>query len=174
MGVIIRRRQIDFERLRSLVAANPGRLEIVRTSGTPPDTIWLKLNGTTVSHLPPGGQPSTTSSSTVRIQFGERYPLEPPLVYVETPVAHPHIFPTTKRICVGSYWSASETLDRFIQRIWAILAWDPQVIDFNDAANTAAMTWAEAHTDRFPFERRTLYLPDVAVPEHKPKVNWLS
>ena len=174
MGVIIRRRQADYERLRSLATVNPGRLTIVRTSGTPPDTIWLKINGTTVSHLPSGGAPSTTSSSTVRIQFGERYPLEQPLVYLETPVANPHIFPNTKRICLGTAWNASETLDLFVQRIWAILAWDPEVIDPGSPANTAALDWAEKHPDRLPFERGRLRLPDVPVPEQKPKVSWLS
>ncbi len=173
MGVMIRRRQADLERLRELAAANPGRIEIVATEGEPPAMIRFRLNCQSITELPATGQPVLGGRHTLRVHFGQRYPLEPPLVYVESPIANPHVFPTTRRICIGAAWTPSETLDLFVQRVWAILAWDPQVIDPNSPANMAALKWSEDHRDRLPIEPIRLRSAGALVEaEAKPRLSW--
>ena len=173
MGVMIRRRQADLERLRELAAANPGRIEIVATEGEPPAMIRFRLNCQSITELPATGQPVLGGRHTLRVHFGQRYPLEPPLVYVESPIANPHVFPTTRRICIGAAWTPSETLDLFVQRVWAILAWDPQVIDPGSPANMAALKWSEDHRERLPIE--PIRLRNAGAPveaEAKPRLSW--
>lgn len=173
MGVMIRRRQADLERLRELAAANPGRIEIVATEGEPPAMIRFRLNCQSVIELPATGQLVLGGRHTLRVHFGQRYPLEPPLVYVESPIANPHVFPTTRRICIGAAWTPSETLDLFVQRVWAILAWDPQVIDPGSPANMTALKWSEDHRDRLPIEPIRLRNAGALVEaEAKPRLSW--
>ena len=173
MGVILRRRQADLERLRKLAAANPGRIEIVAVEGEPPSTIRFRLNCQSVVELPAAGQPVLGNRHLLRVQFGQRYPLEPPLVYVESPIANPHVFPTTRRICIGAAWTPSETLDLFVQRVWAILAWDPQIIDPNSPANLTALKWSEDHRHRLPIEPARLRSANApVVSDARPRVNW--
>ncbi len=173
MGVMIRRRQADLERLRELAAANPGRIEIVAVEGEPPTMIRFRLNCQSITELPATGQPVLGNHHTLRVHFGQRYPLEPPLVYVESPIANPHVFPTTRRICIGAAWIPSETLDLFVQRVWAILAWDPQIIDPGSPANMTALKWSEDHRDRLPIE--PIRLRNAGTPvraDAKPRLSW--
>jgi ubiquitin-protein ligase len=175
MGVTIRRRHADVERLQALARANPGRIEVLGVEGDPPATVRFRLNMRSAVEMPAGGEPVIGQRHTLRVQFGQRYPLEPPLVYVESPVANPHVFPTTRRICIGVAWMPAETLDLFVQRVWAILAWDPQVIDPGSPANMAALDWSQAHKDRLPFEPTRLRGADAApapAEPAKPKISW--
>lgn len=174
MGVTLRRRQSDLERLRNLAAANPGRVEVIDGADGASDLVRIRLHCRSMTSLESGMNPTFGSSHLVRIQFGHRYPLEAPLVYIESPIAHPHIFANTRRICLGPVWSASETLDRFVDRIWSILTWQPELIDPNDAANYAANAWYEANRHRAPLDPRTLRIPDTAVGEQKPRISWLT
>lgn len=173
MGVMLRRRQADLERLRELAAANPGRIEIVAVEGEPPATIRFRLHCRSVVELPAGGQPTLGDNHLLRVHFGQRYPLEAPLVYVESPIANPHIFPSTRRICIGVAWTPAETLDLFVQRVWAILAWDPAIIDPDSPANMAALHWSEANAHRLPFETARLRNATALVEaEAKPRLSW--
>lgn len=170
---MIRRRQADLERLRELAAANPGRIEIVAVEGEPPTMIRFRLNCQSITELPATGQPVLGNHHVLRVHFGQRYPLEPPLVYVESPIANPHVFPTTRRICIGAAWIPSETLDLFVQRVWAILAWDPQIIDPGSPANMTALKWSEDHRDQLPIEPvrlRNAVTPRPA--DAKPRLSW--
>ena len=173
MGVMIRRRQADLERLRELAAANPGRIEIVAVEGEPPALIRFRLTCQSITELSASGQPTFGGSHLLRVHFGQRYPLEQPLVYVESPIANPHVFPTTRRICIGAAWIPSETLDLFVQRVWAILAWDPQVIDPGSPANTTALQWSEDHRNRLPIEPARLRNAGTPVQaDSKPRLSW--
>ena len=175
MGVMIRRRHADVERLQALARANPGRIEVLNVEGDPPATVRFRLALRSVVELPAGGEPLIGQRHTLRVQFGQRYPLEAPLVYLESPIANPHIFPTTRRICIGVAWTPSETLDLFVQRVWAILAWDPQVIDPNSPANMGALDWSQKNATRLPFETARLRGADAApapAEPAKPKLSW--
>ncbi len=172
MGVIVRRRQADLERLRDLATANPGRIDILGVDGDPPNTIRFRLNCRSITGFS-GGVPSYGNGHHLRVTFGERYPMEQPLVYLESPIWNPHIFASTRRICIGNAWSPSETLDIFIQRVWAILAWDPQVIDPGSPANMEALSWSTANQGMLPIEPtrlRTSTEQPQATP--KPRISW--
>ncbi|HEV2529533.1 MAG TPA: ubiquitin-conjugating enzyme E2 [Thermomicrobiales bacterium] len=172
MGVIVRRRQADLERLRELAAANPGRIDILGVDGDPPNTIRFRLNCRSITAMSAVG-PTYGNGHHLRVTFGERYPMEQPLVYLESPIWNPHIFASTRRICIGTAWSPSETLDVFIQRVWAILAWDPQVIDPNSPANMEALRWSETNRTMLPIEPARLRSSSEPAPSApKPRISW--
>ena len=172
MGVIVRRRQADLERLHELAAANPGRIDILAVEGDPPSTIRFRLNCRSITGFS-GGLPTYGNGHHLKLAFGERYPMEQPLVYLDSPIWNPHIFGTTKRICFGNAWTPSETLDVFVQRVWAILAWDPQIIDPNSPANLDALRWSETNRNMLPVEParlRSSTEPPPSTP--RPRISW--
>jgi len=174
MGVTQRRRQADLDRLRGLIAANPGKIELRDVKGDPPSVISLRFHCRSVSALNPTSGPTYGSTHDLRIQLGERYPLEQPLVYVESPISNPHVFPNTRRICLGEAWIPSEMMDVFVQRLWSIIVWDPRVIDPSSPANMEALRWFEANRSLLPLAPPDLHSAGTDAPPPKPRLVWRS
>ena len=85
----------------------------------------------------------------IELSLPARYPFQPPLAAVQTPVWHPNVF-VSGTICLGTKWSPSEGLDLFVQRLARLLTFDPLLVNTASAANREAAAWYETARRRFP------------------------
>lgn len=163
------RRVEDARRLDALCAASGGRLRVLHREGTPPVLITLELQCRTVgSHEYPA---RAEKRSSVRVSFPGKYPFEPPIAEVLTPIFHPNVF-SGGRICFGNKWLPSEGLDLLIRRIGQILTFDPVLLNESSPANPAALQWYRAARARRPDAFPTDYLPFLAGEAQPPAVRW--
>ena len=141
----------DTERLQALAARSGGRIVLLATPQDPTRTVVLDLHCTTAgsSRYPVERCPQTR----LRISLPARYPFQPPLASVATPVWHPNVF-ESGTICIGSRWLPSEGLDQFVERLVRLLTFDPLLVNAVAPANHAAAAWYERtrrlHPDAFP------------------------
>jgi hypothetical protein len=156
------RRREDLRRLQSMCAASGGRLRLLSTRGDPPRELTLELQCRTAASA---NYPRDVSSRTnVRIQFSARYPFEPPLAEILTPIYHPNVY-GSGRVCLGVHWLPTEGLDLLVKRIAQIVTFDPSIVNAVSAANPEAAGWYRhavlAHPRAFPTDQITFDTADV-------------
>jgi hypothetical protein len=152
-----------------MCAASGGRLRLLSTRGDPPREMTLELQCRTAASA---AYPRDVSARTnVRIQFSARYPFEPPLAEILTPIYHPNVY-GSGRVCLGTHWLPTEGLDLLVKRIAQIITFDPSIVNAVSAANPAAASWYRsavlAHPHAFPTDQMTFDAADA--PERK--VQW--
>jgi hypothetical protein len=163
------RRQADLEKLRALAARMPGTLEILRVTGSPAETIKLRLRVPTArnSNFPREIQPSTD----VEIALNANYPMPPgPAVNILTPVWNPNIF-ASGRWCSGT-WRITENLELFVIRLMKLLAFDHSIINTASPANDEASRWYNTIKRQTPGIFPTMDLSRALAVEEKPKIGW--
>jgi hypothetical protein len=157
----------DLERLRALAAASGGRIGLV---GTPaPGRFVLELGYATAGSRE---YPTVDQTRTrLVIDLPARYPFQPPIATVMTPIFHPNVHPSGV-VCLGGKWLPSEGMDLFVRRVARLLTFDPQLVNVHSAANPDALFWyldgLRRHPGAFPSERIDVMLPD----EHSARVSW--
>jgi len=147
------RRQADAERLRALAAASGGRIRVLEDGRNRPQYI-VDLAYVTAGS---SGYPlSKQSTSRLTIDVGARYPFQPPVATIVSPIFHPNVFPSGV-VCLGAKWLASEGIDLFVQRIARLVTFDPLLVNVHSAANGAALAWylraRETYPRSFPSDR---------------------
>jgi ubiquitin-protein ligase len=148
------RLQADHERLRALAVASAGMIELLEgpTAAAPQAKVELRYAIARSERYPA----DVTRQTRLRISLPDRYPFQPPVAAVLTPVWHPNVFPSGT-ICLGTKWLASEGLDLFVQRIARLLTFDSLLVNTSSAANRAAAAWYERmrrqQPDAFPSDR---------------------
>lgn len=166
MSVSTTRRNADYTRLRELTASHPGLVEILRVQGNPPSNFVIRLLCCSMESCP-GGTPIYRESHDIAIQLPVQYPISPPDVRVVTPIFNPHVF-ANGRVCLGSQWTPSESLDVLVLRLRSILVWDPVILDPKSPANSHAMAWANSHPERLPLDKSQIR----ESPALKPRISW--
>jgi uncharacterized C2H2 Zn-finger protein len=157
----------DLEHLRALAAASGGRIGLV---GTPaPGRFVLELDYATAGSRE---YPTVRGTRTrLVIDLPARYPFQPPIATVTTPIFHPNVHPSGV-VCLGAKWLPSEGMDLFVRRVARLLTFDPQLVNVHSAANPDALLWyldaLQRHPGAFPSERIEVMLPD----EHPTSVRW--
>jgi len=105
------------------------------------------------------------------IDLPPRYPFQPPLATVTTPILHPNVYPSGV-VCIGAKWSPSEGMDLFVRRIARLLTFDAEFVNVHSAANPDALFWyldARArYPNAFPSDRVELALAD----EQRSRMRW--
>lgn len=144
----------DTERLQALAARSGGRIVLLATPQDPARTVVLDLHYATAgSRCYPVERRSQTR---LRISLPARYPFQPPLASVATPVWHPNVF-ESGTVCIGSKWLPSEGLDQFVERLLRLLTFDPLLVNAVAPANRAAAAWYEQsrrlHPGAFPTDQ---------------------
>ncbi len=162
----IRRLKTDFEKIQQLVSQSGGTLQLVKTEGNPPTKYVIEYQCPSLVKNTQG-QIVLRHQHRVEISLGMNYPLEKPSARMLTPVFNPHVF-SSNAICLGSVWSAAETLDVLVLRIGALLQLDPKVLDPNSPANIDANSWVRQNKNKIPIGKVSF----KAAQQSKPKIEW--
>ena len=159
----------DLERLQALAATCGGRIALLSgpSAATPVAVVEL--------HYPTAGSDryplERREQTRIRITLPARYPFQPPLATVQTPIWHPNVF-ASGTICLGTKWSPTEGLDLFVQRLARLLTFDPLLVNTASAANREAAAWYERTRRQYPhafpsdlpkFERTSTRRPGARV-----------
>ena len=145
------RLQSDLERLQALAATSAGRIALHSgpTAASPFAIVELRYATAGSQRYPLERREQTRIS----IALPTRYPFQPPLATVQTPIWHPNVF-ASGTICLGTRWSPTEGLDLFVQRLARLLTFDPLLVNIASAANREAAAWYERarrqHPQAFP------------------------
>lgn len=141
------RRAQDIHKLNDLQKVSHDRFRVLRTSGTPVNTIEAELRLRTA---PSTAYPGTIAEVTrFTVSLPARYPFEVPTITVTSPILHPNIF-TSGRVCLGVKWIPSFGLDLLVRRLAQIVTFDPDVLNLASPANGAAVPWYQDARRRHP------------------------
>lgn len=160
----------DVARLATLASSSGGRIVLERLPEPASPSLVLKLLYETAGSK---DYPTRRQSPTrLKISLPERYPFQPPVASVQSPIFHPNVYPSGV-ICLGTKWLPSEGLDLFVQRLVRLLTFDPLLVNTASPANREAAAWYDRvrrrHPDAFPsampgFER--------SAAKSRPGVGW--
>jgi ubiquitin-protein ligase len=143
------RLQSDLERLRALAAASGER--IVHLAGPTVASPRVNLEFRYAIARSERYPNDVTRQTRLAITLPDRYPFQPPVASVLTPVWHPNVFPSGT-ICIGTKWLPSEGLDLFVQRLARLLTYDTLLVNVASPAHAAAAQWYEQARRRHPTE----------------------
>jgi ubiquitin-protein ligase len=148
------RLQSDLDRLQALATTSGGRIVLLSgpSAAFPFATVELRYATAGSDRYPVERREQTR----IGISMPARYPFQPPLAAVQTPIWHPNVF-ASGTICLGTRWSPTEGLDLFVQRLARLLTFDPLLVNTASAANREAAAWYERarrqHPQAFPSDR---------------------
>ena len=148
------RLQSDLERLRVMAADSGGRIVLLAgpSAASPYASLELRYATAGSDRYPVERRELTRIS----LSLPARYPFQPPMAAVQTPIWHPNVF-ASGTICLGTKWSPTEGLDLFVQRLARLLTFDPLLVNAASAANREAAAWYERarrrHPQAFPSDR---------------------
>ena len=145
-----RRLQSDFSRLSNLASTHNAKLTIETMRGSPPETYLIVCRGRSIAAVK-GTEVSFCKQQHLKIELGAEYPAMPPLVTFLSPVFHPHVWPQNNVACLGP-WNIGETLENLVARLYSIVVFDPDHINWKSAANQEAAIWASRNRHLFPFD----------------------
>jgi len=143
-----RRLQSDFTRLSNLVSSHSARLTIETLRGNPPETYLIVCRGRSIAEVQ-GDDASFCKKQHLKIELGAEYPAMPPLVTFLSPIFHPHVWLQNNVVCLGP-WNISETLENLMVRLYSIVVFDPDHMNWRSAANQEAAIWASRNRHLFP------------------------
>lgn len=161
----------DVERVQALAAAAEGRIVLLETPTAASAVMKLDL----LYAVPASSRyPLDVRRQTrLSISLPGRYPFQPPVAMVTTPIWHPNVF-TAGTICLGTRWIATEGLDLFVRRLARLLTYDGLLVNTRSAANREAAVWYEqarrAHPGAFPTDHPTF--GESAPAKARPRVGW--
>ena len=148
-----RRLRSDHERVTRLVAMHKEKISIETARGNPAETYLLSFKGRTIMELK-DREPVFGKQQHLKIEFGADYPAMPPLVTMLSGIFHPHVWPQNNVMCLGP-WNITETLDNLVMRLYSIIVFDPNQLNWKSVANQEAATWARRNQHLFPLDELT-------------------
>lgn len=168
MEAINRRREEDLGKVKALSSLYPGRVEVLEYNRSF-SSIKVRLNVPTSRD---STYPHTVQqSSDILFELPHRYPFEEPLAKILTPIWNPNVF-TSGKICLGTRWMPTESLDLLVERIMKLLAFDPLIINTNSPANSAASQWYTVQAARNPGIFPTVKIEALKQQLQKPRMVW--
>jgi hypothetical protein len=142
-----RRLRADHLAVETLCRGSNGRVLLEAAHGDPADTYLFLFRCRSVTALEAHGA-TFGQAHRIRVYLPAAYPAAAPVATALTPVAHPHVWPN-RTVCLGA-WSPSEKLDSVIQRIAALLIYEPSALNWRSVADERMVPWARAHMAEFP------------------------
>lgn len=146
-----RRLQSDYDRLAKLISAHQPKLTVESVQGSPPEKYVLAFRGPTITELR-GTVPVYCDRQRVKIEMPAEYPAVAPLVTVFGAIFHPHVWSKNNVVCLGS-WNISESLDSLVSRLYSMLRYHPEQLNWKSVANQDAAEWARRNQHLFPLDR---------------------
>lgn len=144
----------DLDRVQALAEASGGRIVLLSAATAAMRQFSLDLHYVVAgSHRYPE---EVRRESRLSISLPARYPFQPPVATVHTPIWHPNVF-ASGAVCLGTKWLATEGLDLFVQRLARLLTFDALLVNTASPANRDAAAWYERarrlHPAAFPSDR---------------------
>jgi ubiquitin-protein ligase len=168
MEAINRRREEDLGKVKALSSLYPGRVEVLEYNRSISSIkVRLKIPTSRDSAYPHTVQ----QSSDIFFELPGRYPFEEPLAKVLTPIWNPNVF-TSGKICLGTRWIPTESLDLLVERIMKLLAFDPLIINTDSPANSEASQWYKLQVARNPGLFPTVKIEALKQQMQKPRMVW--
>ena len=146
-----RRLRSDYERLGTLISAHKSNLAIECARGNPPETFIVAFTASSIVEVK-GNDPVLRHHHRLKIEMAADYPAIPPLVTVLGQIFHPHVWPQNNVVCLGP-WKITETLDNLVLRLFRMLVYDPEQLNWKSVANQEAAIWASRNKHLFPLGR---------------------
>lgn len=147
----------DVEALRALAVASRGAVQFESLPSERRPELRVVFHCVTAGNTRYPTERAT--SINVHVALPERYPFQPPVATVRSPIVHPNVY-ASGVICLGTRWLPAEGLDLFVQRLLRLLTFDPLLLNANAPANREAAAWywrtRERHPDAFPTDRVVL------------------
>ena len=153
MGVREKRLAIEFNQVSELIANSSGSLKLISKVGNPPHEYIIEYQCKGLERIN-GNSPVYRNTHQVKIKLGGNYPRIKPDAAFLTSIFHPNVYPN-KNICLGNYWTPSETLTELILRIGKIIQYSKDVLNLGSPANSTAKDWARNNMSRFPIDSQT-------------------
>src|SRR5438552_2406225 len=142
-----RRLRSDYERLGDLISAHKRSLTIECARGNPAETYIVVFMAPSIVEIK-GNQPVLRHPHRLKIEMAADYPAIPPLVTVLGQIFHPHVWPQNNVVCLGP-WKISETLDNLTLRLFRLLVYDSEQLNWKSVANQEAAIWASRNKHLF-------------------------
>jgi ubiquitin-protein ligase len=145
------RLSVDAERLRGLVQRSAGRIRALQVPARGMPRAVIEMDYLTAgSRAYPVERRNHTR---LVLDLPGRYPFQPPLATITTPILHPNVF-ASGVVCIGTKWLPSEGIDLFVRRIAQLVTFDPLIVNVHSAANRDALGWyvdaRRRHPEAFP------------------------
>ncbi len=157
----LKRLQADYEGVQRLGRLHP-RIRVEGVGGTPPDRYRLELRVRSLREV--DGNVVVAELHRLEVVLPRGYPRDPPLCRMLTPVFHPNIAPHA--VCIGDHWTAGESLERMIQRVGEMLAF--QSYNVKSPLNGRAAQWVEENLERLPVDPAEFFVDLAAAPPEAP------
>ena len=151
MGVREKRLENESKALLELVNKSGGSLKIISSSGSPPYKYLIEYRCRGIEKVGENGKPVFCKNHRVEIYLVAGYPREQPEAKFLTPLFHPNVY-RDQRVCLGSYWTMTETVPQLVLRIGKIIQYSKDVLNLNSPANSDAKKWAEKNMSQFPVD----------------------
>ena len=146
-----RRLRSDYERLGDLISAHKRNLTIECARGNPAETYIVIFTASSIVAIK-DNEPVLRHQHRLKIEMAADYPAIPPLVTVLGPIFHPHVWPQNNVVCLGP-WKITETLDNLVLRLFRLLVYDLEQLNWKSVANQEAAIWASRNKHLFPLGR---------------------
>ena len=146
-----RRLSSDHERLKGLVAAQKKSLGIESAQGAPPENYVVVFDAPSIVELKEN-EPVLARQHRLKIEMPADYPAVPPRVTVLGHIWHPHVWARNNVVCLGQ-WNITEPLDSLVLRLYSMLVYDLERLNWKSVANEQAALWARDHQHLFPLGR---------------------
>ena len=146
-----RRLRSDYERLGDLISAHKRNLTIECARGNPAETYIVIFTASSIVAIK-DNEPVLRHQHRLKIEMAVDYPAIPPLVTVLGPIFHPHVWPQNNVVCLGP-WKITETLDNLVLRLFRLLVYDLEQLNWKSVANQEAAIWASRNKHLFPLGR---------------------
>ena len=151
------RLQNDYKKMCS-ISAPGGIVEIVHTTGNPPEKYTVCLRCCGISRLNGLGQPVFTNKHDLSVFLPPEYPRKAPVFNMLTPVWHPNIgYPengTGGFVCIGDTgdhgYAPSMGLDDLVLRIVQMICYENYGL--RSVVNVYAANWTADHLYLFPLK----------------------
>ena len=158
MSIKTRRLKNDFRGVSKLISESGGTLKIISKKGQPPYYYLIEYNCRGIERLR-GNKPIFRNTHQVEISVAHSdYPFRDPDAKFLTPIFHPNVWEDLN-VCLGSYWTPSETIAELILRIGKIIQYSPDVLNLKSPANRKATSWAEKNRKLLPLYKKKIKKP---------------
>jgi ubiquitin-protein ligase len=154
MNVREKRLDNDHKALSKLIADSAGDLKLIFKEGNPPYKYVIEYRCKGIEKLGLMSKPMYRDTHQVEISLGNNYPKQEPFAKFLTPIFHPNVY-GNNNVCLGSYWTMSETLTELVIRIGKIIQYSKDVLNLNSPANQDAKNWAAKNMNLFSVDKKT-------------------
>ena len=143
----------DYTKLKELQTNSPF-VEVLESTGMPPDKYVVLLKCKGITHLDAAGMPVYSEMHRLKIELPSTYPRNIPVLQMLTPVWHPNINSEQGWICMGHEgergYAPSMSLEDLVVRIIQIIRYE----NYSREAylNVSAFEWAKRNSHLFPLD----------------------